>query len=52
LPMPPAGEAEAPEESAKPAPPATSPSFKNSLRVMAMQLPPCFRFNKSAFTGS
>jgi hypothetical protein len=46
LPMPPGGEAEAPQESAKPAPPAASPSFKNSLRVMAMQLPPCFCFNK------
>jgi hypothetical protein len=34
-------EAEAPDESASPAPP-TSPSFKNSLRVNAMQIP-CFQ---------
>jgi hypothetical protein len=40
LPLPPGEEAEAPDESAKPAPPATSPSFKNSLRVIGMQLLP------------
>jgi hypothetical protein len=38
LALPQGEEAEVPDESARPAPP-TSPSFKNSLRVNAMQLP-------------
>ena len=39
LALPKGEEAEAPDESASPAPP-TSPSYKNSLRVKAMQLVP------------
>src|SRR5215217_2757839 len=40
--------------SARPAPPTSPsvPSFKNSLRVIAMQLPPCFRGRCAQILGA
>ena len=49
LALPQGEEAEAPDESASPAPP-TSPSFKNSLRVNAMLLP-LFLYQPSFWGG-
>src|SRR4028119_2483806 len=43
LPLPPGEEAETPDESAQPAPPATRPRFKHSLPVIGTQRPPAPR---------